>query len=122
MKFKSLSIPKETKGQGPFPPSITVPDQSLSLEEILQRFTRGEPIQAGHDTSYHESEDDLEKVSHMDLVDREEYVDKLKITQANYDKQEKRKAKAEKERLEKIALEEIKAEQQKKGASPDPAK
>lgn len=116
MKYKSKSIPVPYEGQSGFPPKLVQPNQSMSLEEILERFTRGEPVAIGRDVQYHESDDDLEKVSNMDLVDKAEYVDKLKQTQKNYEKQERKKAKAEKERLEKIALDKIEQEHRQKKA------
>lgn len=99
MKFRSNAIPNPSVGksyEGEI--ELTVPDQTMSLREILERFTRNEPLPIGKEVSYHESEDDLEKIQHMDLVDRAEYVEKLKETQRKYDKQEK--ARKEKERLE----------------------
>lgn len=123
MKFKSSSAPKESVGQTGFGPKTVVPNQALSLEEIIARFTRGETLSIGRDVSYHESDDDLEKVSHMDLVDREEFVEKLKTTQKEFEKQEKRKATKLQERLRAEALAKIEAEEKaKKGTSPEPAK
>lgn len=118
MKFKSKSIPALWKGivnQGKL---LVVPNQSMSLQEILTRFTRGEVLTVGKEIAYHESDDDLEKVSHLDLVDKEEYIDKLKQTQSEYKKQERKKADKEKERLRKEALDKIEAEEKQKRANP----
>lgn len=124
MKFKAIASPKPAKGQGEFPPSITTPDQSMSLEEILERFTRGEPVAIGRDAKYHDSDDDLEKIQTMDLVDREEYVERLKHTQETFKKQDKARKAAEEKRLENEAIARIQAqkEQEKKGDSPDSGK
>jgi len=111
MKFKSIASPESTPGisfKGV--KKQVVPNQALSLQEILERFTKGEPLEVGRDVQYHESDDDLEKVSHMDLVDKQEYMDKLKQTQKDYESQEKRKAQKERERLDKLAVEKLAAD------------
>lgn len=98
MKFISTAIPKPALGasfEGVL--DCTVPDQSMTLQEILDRFTRGEVLPIGKTVQYHESEDDLEKVSHLDLVDRAEFIESQKETRRKFEKQEK--AKKERERL-----------------------
>lgn len=107
-KFKSIAWPAPTAGIAGGRKKLTVPNQALSLEEILRRFTRGESLEIGKDGTFDdEGDDDLEKVAHMDLVDREEYVNKLKQTEKDYEKQEKGKAKKERERLDKLAVEKL---------------
>lgn len=92
MKFKVKAIPDPSKGVSFVGvKDECVPDQSMSLLEILTRFTRGETLPVGKDAVYHESEDDLEKVAHMDLVDKEEFRDKLEETKKAFDRQEKAK-------------------------------
>lgn len=111
MKYKSIAAPQLPKGLTFRGKSLVVPNQSMSLEEILSRFTRGEPLEIGREgAQYDDGPEDLEKVSHMDLVDRAEFVDKLKQTQKRYDKQEARKKGEEKTRLEKLAIDKIAAE------------
>ncbi|AXH73170.1 MAG: hypothetical protein [Microviridae sp.] len=110
MRFKSQSIPAISKGRGDTGPSETVPNQSMSLQYIIERFTRGEAVPVGKEPQYHESDDDLEKVSHMDLVDKQEFVEKLKSTQKDFEKQEKNRQKKEKERLDKMAVDKIAAD------------
>lgn len=97
---------------------MVVPDQSLSLQEILLRFTRNEQLPIGKDVQFHESDDDLEKVSKMDLVDRAEYVDKLKETQKGFEKQERKKAADIKKRAEEKVLEEARQKLEKGGEPP----
>lgn len=121
MKFKSIASPAPSKGADfSKEKSQVVPDQSLTLKEILERFTRNEALPISHPVEYHESDDDLEKVQHMDLVDREEYINTLKRTQRNFEAQEQKKAK---QKAEKIEAEERKkiAEKLKKEA-PEPPK
>lgn len=99
MKFKSVATPEVWPGRKVMGPKIVVPNQAMTLHEILERFTRQEELPIGKDVQYHESEDDLEKVSHMDLVDRAEYIESLKETQKVFKTQEAKKAKEEKERI-----------------------
>lgn len=86
-----------------------VPDQSLSLEEILHRFTRGESLPVGMETQDgYEDENplniDLEKLANSDLVDKEEFIGKLKALQHEYNVQEKKKAEqTEQERQKEFA-------------------
>lgn len=111
MKFISNTIPKPSLGvdySGEV--SQVVPDQSLSLEQILIRFTRGEPVPVGHETSEGIQDVDLEKLSKADLVDRFEYVEHLKSVRKQYEMQEAEKKKAEKLEAEKKA----KAEEEKR--------
>lgn len=111
MKFKSIATPEPSIGLVTPEKKAVVPNMSLSLEEILRRFTRGEPLLIGRgEPQYDEGPDDLEKVANMDLVDKEEYIDKLKATQKTYDKQEARKKGEEKTRLEQVAIDKIVAD------------
>lgn len=105
MKFRSVSIPGESKGIAIKGKRLVRPDQALSLVEILARFSRGEPLSIGKESTYYEdSEDDLEKLPYMDLVDKQEYIEKMKKLQRDYDSQEKRKEAAFKAVAEKKAL------------------
>lgn len=120
MKFKSISVGGNSQGMTITAKKQVVPNQSMSLQEILERFTRGEALAIGRGTpEYHESEDDLEKLKNSDLVDRQEYLDKLKATQGNYAKQEKRKEAA---RLKKLEEEERAKIAAKLAAEKDPPK
>lgn len=98
MKFKSIALPKPSEGVDyKSEKDEVVPDQSMSLEYILQRFTRGEPLSVGHDVTFVEEvpgflDVDLEKLATSDLVDKEEYIDMLRKVKVAYDKQEKKKA------------------------------
>lgn len=116
MTFKSVANPAPSAGLVIVSKKLVQPNQAMSLEEIISRFTRGEKLAIGREMSYHESDDDLEKVSTMDLVDREEYVDKLKETQKEYDKQEKRRVSALQKKLREEALSKIESEERLKKA------
>lgn len=112
MKFKSIANPTASKGVSfKGHKKLVVPDQSMTLEEILRRFTRGESLEIGRDPVFdEEGEDDLEKVQHMDLVERQEYVNRLKQTRVDFEKQEKRRAATEKKRLDKLAVDKLAAD------------
>nr|QJB20575.1 MAG: hypothetical protein [Microvirus sp.] len=116
MKFKSIACPEPDKGisfEGQV--SELIPDQSLSLQEILERFTRGESLPVQHDARFDpDGDEDLEKIQRMDLVDRQEYMDNLKKTQNDYEKQERKKAESAREEARKKIEEE---ERQKLAAS-----
>lgn len=123
MKYKSRSIPGPSVGLVFTDKKSVLPNQSLSLQEILERFTRGEPLEIGREgATYDDGPEDLEKLSHMDLVDRAEYINKLKQTSKTWEKQEKRKAEKEKERLDKLAVEKLAADKKAAEKSADNAK
>lgn len=111
-KYKSIATPAQGKGQSFVGvKKAVVPNQAMSLQEILERFTRGEPLEIGRgEGQYDDGPDDLEKLSHMDLVDKAEYVDRLKQTSKQFEKQEKEKARKEKERLDKMAVDKLAAD------------
>lgn len=118
MKYKSIANPKPTPGVVFKGEKLVVPNQAISLQEILERFTRNEALPIGKEPVFHESEDDLEKISKADLVDKAEFSQKLIDTQKKYEKQEKaRKKKIEEEERAKIAAE-LAAKEKAKGSEP----
>jgi hypothetical protein len=61
-------------------PSMTIPDQALTVKEILQRFARGIPLEQ-HNAIYEdvESPDDfLPDPRTMDLAERQQYAEMVK--------------------------------------------
>jgi len=123
MKFRAVANPGQSVGQRYSETKEVVPNMAMSLQEILERFTRGEPLEVGKDVSFDEQgEDDLEKVRHMDLVDREEYVNKLKATKKRFDKEERERKRRFEEAAKMAAIEEQKAELAAKLAAEKPAK
>lgn len=99
MQYKKSSIPSPWEGVDyTGVEDIVVPDQSMSLEEILHRFTRGETLpvgmemEMGDDSLDNPLNIDLEKLANSDLVDKEEFIGKLRDVQARYNEQEKQKA------------------------------
>lgn len=94
MKFKAVAFPATSPGEVAIGKDEVVPDQALTLKEILFRFTRGEKLPVGKEVSYHESEDDIEKLRGMDPVDRDEFLKELEAKQKAYQDQEKAKRQA----------------------------
>jgi len=68
----------ESPGEHNDQPSMTVPDQALSIREILRRFSHGIPLDGQQIPIFDENEDDLPDFRHMDLADRQEYEIQLK--------------------------------------------
>jgi hypothetical protein len=59
--------------------SLTIPNQALTLGQILDRFTRNIPVDiVRRDPVYHDqNEFDLEKMSRMDFADQQEFADQM---------------------------------------------
>lgn len=53
--------------------STTIPDQSMSIKEILDRFARGLPLD-GYRVPVWDGEEDLPDFNRMDLADIENYM------------------------------------------------
>lgn len=58
--------------------SRAVPNQSMSLQEILRRFVKRESLPAMKEGIYHEGEYDLEKVAKMDMVEQSDILEEVK--------------------------------------------
>jgi len=111
MMYKSVAVPGPSVGAPGIKVKKVQPNMALSLEEILERFTRGESLEIGAgEGQYDDGPEDLEKMAHADLVDKAEAAQEFKETQKKYKKQEADKAKKEKERLDKLAVEKLAAD------------
>lgn len=111
MIFKGKAIPAPSQGEKGGRPKQVVPDASMSLKEILQRFVRKEPLPVAHNGVFGsdglidpESESefniDQEKARGWDLTEREEFADKVRAKHAEHhalevEKQRKVKQEAE---------------------------
>ena len=111
MKFKSQALPAPSKGVKGGRPKLVVPDQSMSLKEILQRFVRKEPLPVSHRGSFgsegeidpesdSEFNIDQEKAKSWDLTEKQEFADKVRAKHAEHhaleqDKLRKQKVQAE---------------------------
>lgn len=56
-------------------PSMTIPDQTMSMQEILRRFASGLPIQGAKVPEYTGEDDDMPDMEHMDLAERQEVLE-----------------------------------------------
>ena len=59
-------------------PSLTIPDQTLSVKEIMDRFVRGLPVEGAKIPIYEGDESDLPDLSRMDLTERHETIERIK--------------------------------------------
>lgn len=55
-----------------------IPNQCMTLQEIIRRFIKREPLPAEHEGSYHEGEYDLEKLAKEDMVVRGQVLEDVK--------------------------------------------
>lgn len=62
---------KETQGEVNNEPSLTVPDQTMSIREILERYARGLSVTDGRVPIYL-GEDEMPDLSKLDLVELHE--------------------------------------------------
>jgi len=95
MKWKTqhnaTQFPKDyEKSQGK---SLTIPDQSTSVSEMIARFTMGLPMNGARIPIWEGDDEVYPDLNSMDLVERDEYVmaQKDKLDRYN-DQQQKRKA------------------------------
>lgn len=58
----------------------TLPNQCMSLQEMLRRFVRREPLPSAKDGVYIEGDYDLEKIVKMDRVEQDEILEAVKET------------------------------------------
>lgn len=68
----------------------TVPNQSLSLREIIRRFIRRESLPVHMEGVYEERFGDLEKMSKADIVEQMETVESLKSSIDDFKKRRKK--------------------------------
>lgn len=104
----------------------------MSLQEILDRFSRGEAVPIGQEVQFGtDIQDflnvDLEKLANSDLTEKDEFIEKLTEVKNAYEENEKRKAKtaheaklAEQKKLEDRRIR-IKAKQLAKQKLENPA-
>lgn len=99
-KHQFPPVPYVSKGEVIDQPSMTLPDQSLSIPEIMERYSRGLNLGANTRTEiYHGEDDEFPDLSRMDLVEREEYI--LNRRQELDDLKSKLESEAKQRQLEK---------------------
>lgn len=83
---------------------ITVPHQSMSLQEIIRRFTKKEALPLEKDGVYEDRFGDLEKLSREDITVRRERAQSLKewadASRKKYEENEKAQAEERKRKEE----------------------
>lgn len=73
-----------------------VPNQCMSLAEIIKRFVRREPLPVAKEGVYEERFGDLEKIARTDITEQMEKVVELRDQNDQFiEKHKKRKAKAD---------------------------
>lgn len=110
-------------------PSMTVPDESYGVREIMEKFTTGlQPPgimrEGKFDPAADHDSDDLEKLKDLDLVERQQYSENLAQKMlASEEVIKKTKAeKAEKLALERSEQEELRKELRARKAAKDAPK
>lgn len=58
---------------------VTLPNQCMSLQEMLRRFVRREPLPVERRGIYHESDYDLEKLATADRTEQDEVLAQMKL-------------------------------------------
>ena len=99
-------------------PSVTVPDQSYSLTELLERHRQGilTDTEIMKEAQYMDEEftnfdsPDVEKLRDADLTEREEYIQYVKNAKDSFFAKKKAEAAAEAERVQAEAAKGAKAE------------
>lgn len=94
-------------------PSMTIPDQSMSVKTILDRFARGLPLGGSRVPVYDGEDDDMPDMARLDLAERQEIIENAKEELVELQKKvlknkELREA-AVKEKAEKAAANALKA-------------
>jgi len=60
-------------------PSLTVPDQTMNIRTILERYSRGLPV-GGRTDIYYDEEDDMPDIRSLDLAEIQEMRENAKQT------------------------------------------
>jgi acyl-CoA reductase-like NAD-dependent aldehyde dehydrogenase len=71
--FSYIEKESEQEEKSSMEPSQTVPDMTLSLQELVQRYTRGQSV-ATFTPVYYGEDEEFADVSRMDPIERIEYA------------------------------------------------
>lgn len=84
--------------------SMTVPNQAMSVLEMLKRHRQGLPLDQARGALFHEGDEPVRNLDHMDLVDRQAYMDSVAdaLVEVRARLQAQMKTKAEKEFMDKV--------------------
>lgn len=107
LKFRAIAFPATSVGTSfKDVKKAVIPDQSIGLEKLLKRFTRGESMPVLHQGNYGVVGNyDLEKMKFLDPVERGEIIESMKFIESKFKKQKDAEEAAQKEAAEKKALE-----------------
>lgn len=106
-------------------PSATVPDQSMTVKEILNRFARGLPLGGQRVPVFDGEEDDMPDIRTLDLAERQEMAENFKRELEEIRSNDaKRKARIQAKKAEKSDYEAYKRylASMEKEATPEPPK
>lgn len=74
---------KKSRFKRTFGPSLTVPDQSMPLREIIERYSVGQPVSLNAKQPIFNGDEspfiDRDVLNSMDLAEREDYFDSLQV-------------------------------------------
>lgn len=101
----------------------TLPNQAMSLREMLKRFIRREALPVERKGVYIETEYDLEKIPHLDRTEQDEILTEMKAKTAKAKEKLDKRQKEDQEKaiaaeIEKQKAEDAKKQSDPKGASP----
>lgn len=71
--YNSRSFPKAYEKN--LRPSVTIPDQSMSIKTIMERYARGLPATDVKTPIYHGEDEFFPDLSKMDLADRQTFIE-----------------------------------------------
>lgn len=103
---REIAFPKEVHGK----PSLTIPDQSLTIKEILQRYAQGLPLHASAQIPIYHGDNEIPDLQRMDLAEREQYLNDLKQTVEDTKARINQQLEDEKRQQEEAAKQQAKAE------------
>lgn len=66
-------------GEANYQPSLTIPDQAMSIREIMERYARGLPLDNVKVPIYNGEDDDFPDLAKMDLADRQAYIESKEL-------------------------------------------
>lgn len=120
MKFKTQYTWEHTIPEPSKKPSETVPNQAMSIREIMYKYAQGQPI-AHNPNLLFTGDECLPNLDKMDPVDRDQYIVAIGDKVQSLDEQKKQLAKEAAEKEAQADLEKYKALATKLGLNPIPA-
>lgn len=116
---------ERTESKSSQEPSETIPNEALSVKELLQRQQRGLPLLGNKVPIYQGDDNDLPDPRTLDLAElqqlREEYTSQLHDIRQRKQKNEEQKKSAYYEKMRKQILDEIKQREDHEGKEQSPA-